>query len=122
MNVIGLFILLALKGDPFLEVKTTGYCPGPPCVTGKWADGKTATNVPVRIGICAADWRVFPVGTVFFIPGYGICEVQDSGNAVKGQHLDLYFPTKEEAKQWGVQWKRVKVICFDSDASCNRKF
>jgi hypothetical protein len=30
------------------NVKLTGYCAEPPCVSPKWADGKTATGTPAR--------------------------------------------------------------------------
>jgi len=98
-----------------IPVVTTGYCPIWPCVSKKWADGRTATGKLVRIGHCAADWTFFPPGTEFFVPGYGSCVVEDSGRLVKGRHLDLYFHTAEEARQWGrrmidvqlVRWGRV---------------
>jgi 3D (Asp-Asp-Asp) domain-containing protein len=96
------------------DVKTTGYCPGPPCVDPKWADGKTATNTEARRGVCASDWKVFPRGAVLSIPGYGICTVEDNGNPkyVNGLHLDLFFDTADEARQWGVRPKLVTVISW----------
>lgn len=87
--------------SPIPDVRVTGYCPGPPCVHPKWADGMTAANTPVRHGVCAADWSVFPKGSVFEIKGYGRCRVEDTGNGVKGKHLDLYFSTANEARHWG---------------------
>jgi len=93
-----------------LPVTTTGYCPGPPCVTGKWADGKTATGKRVRVGHCASDWTHFPPGTKFVVPGYGPCVVEDSGRLVKGRHLDPYFPTASEARRWGRQTTTVTLV------------
>lgn len=94
------------------EVKTTGYCAGPPCVDEKWADGKTASNTVARKGVCAADWKVFPLGTVLQIPGYGPCRVEDTGNPafVNGLHLDLFFEDIADAIEWGVRKKSVIVI------------
>lgn len=102
---IGLFGFL-----PIDNVKVTGYCPGPPCVHEKWADGITAMGTEARLGVCAADWSVFPKGSQFEIPGYGLCRVEDTGNAVKGKHLDLYFDTEEQAREWGVKKMRVYFI------------
>lgn len=93
-----------------LPVTTTGYCPGPPCVTGRWADGYTATGKRVRVGHCAADWSHFPPGTKFRVPGYGPCVVEDSGRLVKGRHLDLYFRTAREAREWGRQQTTVTLV------------
>lgn len=93
------------------DVKTTGYCAGPPCVDAKWADGRTASNTVARRGVCAADWRVFPRGTTVYVPGYGICRVEDTGNPrfVNGKHLDLFFESEAEAWSWGVRHTNVQV-------------
>lgn len=96
-------VLLVTSSVPIYNVKTTGYCPGPPCVHPKWADGKTAAGTPARHGVCAADWNVFPKGQVFDVPGYGRCRVEDTGNKVRGMHLDLYFDDINDARNWGVK-------------------
>lgn len=106
ITVIQLLILTSIIMFGFTSidnVKTTGYCPGPPCVDLKWADGITAAGTKAHVGVCAADWSVFPKGSIFDIPGYGKCRVEDTGRAVKGKHLDLYFDTAYEARQWGVK-------------------
>ncbi len=43
------------------------------------------------------------------IPGYGYARVEDTGGAIKGQHIDLYRPNHWTARAWGVRKKRVKV-------------
>ena len=107
-------ILLAAAlaaGVTINDVKTTGYCAGPPCVAEKWADGRTASNTIARRGVCAADWGVFPKGSEILIPGYGKCRVEDTGNPlfVNGKHLDLFFDTEAEAWNWGVRHKAVTI-------------
>ena len=112
--MIGTLIAAAvlMAGVHIEDVKTTGYCAGPPCVAEKWADGITASGAKAERGVCAADWGVFPKGTVFEIPGYGTCTVLDTGNPlfVNGRHLDLFFETEAEAWEWGVRHKTVKMI------------
>jgi 3D (Asp-Asp-Asp) domain-containing protein len=108
-----LLVATALFGGVFInDVKTTGYCAGPPCVDAKWADGKTASGTDAKRGVCASDWGVIPKGTVVLIPGYGTCRVEDTGNPnfVNGIHLDLFFETEAEAWAWGVRNKMVKII------------
>ena len=100
----------AAGSEVTLPVTTTGYCPVPPCVSPKWADGYTATGKRVRVGHCASDWTHFPPGTRFVVPGYGACIVEDSGRLVKGRHLDLYFPTAREARNWGRQTTTVTLV------------
>ncbi len=62
-----------------------------------------------RPGTIAADTSIYPYGTVMYIPGYGYGRVEDTGGAVKGQHIDLYRPNHWFARRWGVQTKTVKV-------------
>jgi len=113
---MGLTLLLALLlFNPSIDmVKTTGYCAGPPCVDAKWADGITASGTEAKRGVCASDWKYFPKGAVFHVPGYGTCSVEDTGNPdfVKGNHLDLFFETEQEAWGWGVQYKTILVITW----------
>jgi len=107
-----LLLAAVLTGGVYVpDVKTTGYCAGPPCVDVKWADGRTASNTIARRGVCAADWGVFPKGTMFEIPGYGTCRVEDTGNPlfVNGKHLDLFFESETEAWNWGVRHKAVTI-------------
>ena len=43
------------------------------------------------------------------IPGYGVVPVLDRGGAIKGNKLDVFFPTHVEAQVWGVQELIVKI-------------
>ena len=87
-----------------VQVITTGYCNHRPCTVYK--HGLTRSGVKAVHGICAADWHVFPRGTLFFIPGYGRCRVEDTGNLVKGHIVDLFFVDIQDAREWGrrTQW------------------
>jgi 3D (Asp-Asp-Asp) domain-containing protein len=112
--MLSLLFTLLLMNPVIYDVKTTGYCAGPPCVDAKWADGKTASGTVAQRGVCASDWAVFPKGAVVDIPGYGICRVEDTGNPdyVNGLHLDLFFDSAAEARTWGVRNKTVTVISW----------
>lgn len=107
-----LLLILTLKGT--YAVKTTGYCPTYPCVNRNAEHGITKSGHRAERGTCAADWSVYPAGTVLFVPGYGLCRVEDTGRLVKGQHIDLYFDTAEEARQWGVKHQFIKEVTMDS--------
>ena len=71
--------------------------------------GLTASGSQARPGTIAADTRHYPFGTIMYVPGYGYGEVADRGGAIKGQKIDLYFNTHQEALEWGRQHKQVKV-------------
>ena len=100
-------------------MKTTAYSPDEKSC-GKWADGITASGKSVWMNggrLVAAD-RKIPYGTILTIPGYNYgkpVQVWDRGGAIKGNRLDLLYPTHEIALQWGVQdlpvvfWEFVKT-------------
>ena len=53
--------------------------------------GLTYSGTPVKVGTCATDPSVIPLGTNFYVPGYGICRAEDIGGAIKGNSVDLGF-------------------------------
>ncbi len=71
--------------------------------------GQTASGTMARPGTIAADTRLYPFGTIMYVPGYGYGRVEDRGGAIRGQKLDLFYRTHQQALQWGRQHKDVKV-------------
>ena len=63
--------------------------------------GTTATGLPVGWGVVAVDPAVIPLGTRMTIPGYGDGVAADVGPAIRGQAIDLWFPTVADARAWG---------------------
>lgn len=78
-------------GGHTLTVSSTGYS----------LPGHTATGLPVGWGIVAVDPSVIPLGTRLTIPGYGDGVAADTGSAVRGADIDLWFPTLAQALAWG---------------------
>lgn len=78
-------------GAQSLTVTATGYS----------LPGQTATGLPVGFGVVAVDPSVIPLGTRLTIPGYGEGVAADTGGAVQGYTIDLWFPTLEAARAWG---------------------
>ena len=91
-----------LFGSPVYDY---GKMKGKPKIVGRTASGTTA-----RPGTLAADVRVFPFGTRMEIPGYGTGVVEDIGGAVKGNHVDAWFESHEEARAWGVKKLKARVV------------
>ena len=93
-------------------VRVTAYCPCSKCC-GKWADGRTATNKPVTYnkGKFIAMDKSIPFGTLVFIPSYSPkpVPVEDRGGAIKGDKIDVFFPTHQEALNWGVKIIEVTI-------------
>ena len=87
------------------EYKLTAYCACKKCC-GK-TDGITASGVRAREGVTvAADTSVLPFGTTLLIDNHEYI-VQDVGGAIKGNRIDVYFESHEEALQFGVQYKEI---------------
>ena len=63
--------------------------------------GKTASGLPVGVGVIAVDPTVIPLGTRVFIPGYGPAVAADVGTAIKGNIIDLWMPSTAQARAWG---------------------
>jgi peptidoglycan DL-endopeptidase CwlO len=78
-------------GGHTLTVTATGYA----------MNGHTATGAPTGWGIVAVDPSVIPLGTQMTIPGYGSGVAADTGSAVQGATIDLWFPSIAQARAWG---------------------
>ena len=75
--------------------------------------GMTASGTMARKGTIAADTSIYPMGTIMYVEGYGYGRVEDRGSKIRGQKIDLFFATHEQAKQWGRQSKVVDVWFID---------
>jgi cystine transport system substrate-binding protein len=69
--------------------------------TGYSLSGRTASGLPVGWGVAAVDPSVIPLGTHMSIPGYGEAVAADTGGAIVGSTIDLWFPTVAQANAWG---------------------
>ena len=102
-----------------MKVTATGYTAGYES-TGKNPNhpeyGITYSGVKVRrdknaLSTIAADPKVLPMGSILYIPGYGYAVVADTGSAIKGRKIDLYFATtKQVYKEWGKRTVTVQLI------------
>lgn len=62
---------------------------------------RTAIGAKTRRGIIAVDPRIIPFGTKLYVEGYGYGVAADTGGAIKGRRIDLFFETEREAIKWG---------------------
>jgi 3D (Asp-Asp-Asp) domain-containing protein/peptidoglycan hydrolase CwlO-like protein len=69
--------------------------------TGYALHGNTASGLPVGWGVVAVDPSVIPLGTHMTIPGYGEAVAADTGGAIVGATIDLWFPSVAQADAWG---------------------
>lgn len=94
-----------------LNMKATAYTH-----TDEGCDMITATGTTVRIGTVAIDPKVVAYGTRLFVVTndgqyiYGIATAEDCGGGIKGNRIDLYFPTPAECFQFGVRQATIYVL------------
>ncbi|AFL98553.1 hypothetical protein Desde_0058 [Desulfitobacterium dehalogenans ATCC 51507] len=74
------------------EVEATAYT---------YTGNATATGVWPREGLIAVDPRVIPLGTEVYVEGYGYAIAADTGGAIKGNIIDVFFPSLQRCIQWG---------------------
>lgn len=83
---------------------------------GKWG-AVTALGTKLRPGVVAVDRRVIPLGTKLYIesmdswPDYGFAVAEDTGGAIKGNKIDLFF--KDTDTVWKFGRRKVKVYVLD---------
>ena len=95
-----------------VPMRVTAYCPCPKCC-GRFSDGITACAHKIKPGdtFVAAD-QMYPFGTQMIVPGYNNArpvKVLDRGGAIKGNRLDVFFHSHQQALNWGVRYINVKV-------------
>jgi 3D (Asp-Asp-Asp) domain-containing protein len=109
--VLGL--ILAAKAHAGEVWKVTSYCACQHCC-GPNAKGVTASGKQVKEGMVACNW--LPFGTQVKVEGLGTFTVEDRGarslfgsktNHIK--HLDVYMPTHQAARQFGVKYLEVQI-------------
>ena len=94
----------------------TAYC------TAGITDGGARTSR----GIAAADPRVLPFGSRIRLDGLpgrynGTYVVADSGRAITGTDIDIFIANCTEAKRFGRQRTRVRVVRLGAPAQALRR-
>ncbi len=72
--------------------------------------GTTASGLPTAYGVCATDPGVIPMGTSFSVPGYGTCVAGDTGSAIIGNTIDVWFPELSQAQAWGRKTVTITIL------------
>lgn len=92
------------------RVRITAYCMGPCCRCG--THGVTCTGDHSLRGAAVsrhAGFRVLPLGSRLYVPGYGAARIDDVGGKVGRGQIDVRFRTHRQAARWGTRWARVLV-------------
>ncbi|MFF5401002.1 ubiquitin-like domain-containing protein [Peribacillus butanolivorans] len=80
----------------------------------KGCSGVTSTGVDLKSNpdakIIAVDPSVIPMGSKVYVEGYGYAVAADKGGAIKGNRIDVFFSSKNDAYRWGVKKVKVRVL------------
>ncbi len=78
--------------------------------------GITRSGTRVRPGVVAVDPREIPLGTKLYIKAvdgsndYGFASAEDTGGAIKGKKIDLYFESLKDIKKHGKRKVDVYIL------------
>ena len=76
--------------------------------------GVTATGIDLRsnpgMKVIAVDPSIIPLGSKVWVDGYGIAIAGDTGGAIKGNRIDLFMNTKEQAYRFGRKQIKIRVL------------
>jgi 3D (Asp-Asp-Asp) domain-containing protein len=101
-----------LKAEVF---KATAYCSCKKCCdkdpSDKWY-GITASGKRAKWGTVAVDRKVIKLGSTLRIKGFPntMFRAEDVGGAIKGRHIDVWFPSHREALKFGVRNINIKRV------------
>ncbi|WP_273854104.1 G5 and 3D domain-containing protein [Guptibacillus spartinae] len=100
------------KSEPsgkVLNVSTTAYtanCAGCSGITSTGFNLKSNPNAKV----IAVDPSVIPLGSKVFVEGYGTAIAADTGGAIKGNKIDVFFSSKSAAYAWGNKTVQITIL------------
>ncbi|TLS35121.1 DUF348 domain-containing protein [Pseudalkalibacillus caeni] len=97
------------KSSKEFYVRSTAYtanCSGCSGITATGFNLKANPNAKV----IAVDPGVIPLGTKVYVEGYGYAIAADTGGAIRGNKIDVFFSSKSQAYAWGNRTVKVKII------------
>lgn len=92
---------IQIKFERMIEMRASAYTH-----TGR----NTYTGIQPKLGVVAVDPNVIPLGSRLYIDGYGFATAMDIGGSIRGDRIDLFFETKDDAYRWGVRTVQVFVL------------
>ena len=93
-----------------LDMTATAYNAGW-ASNGPWTGQGSAIGLPLGHGIVAVDPSVIPLGTRLFVQGYGLAVAADTGSAIVGDRIDLFFwGSASQISAFGIRQLKVYVL------------
>jgi uncharacterized protein YabE (DUF348 family) len=92
-----------------ITVSSTAYtanCAGCSGITATGFNLKANPNAKV----IAVDPSVIPLGSKVYVEGYGYAIASDTGGAIKGNKIDVFFSSQSKAVAWGRKTITIRII------------
>lgn len=93
--------LAKINSSLTLKVESTAYT---------YTGNKTATGIEPREGLIAVDPKVIAMGSKVYVEGYGYAIAADTGGTIRGNKIDVFFPTLRQCIEWGRRPVHIYVI------------
>ncbi len=78
---------------------------------GPWGATAAWNGMPLTRGMVAVDPSVIPLGTRLYVDGYGPALAADTGSAIVGNRIDLYYDlSAQQTAAFGIQALDVYVL------------
>ena len=74
------------------------------------AYGITYSGAYLVYGLCAVDPDYIPLGTRFYVPGYGECLAADTGGLINGFDVDLGYPEGHAPSPWHTGYVHIYIL------------
>ncbi|MFK3961803.1 ubiquitin-like domain-containing protein [Guptibacillus hwajinpoensis] len=92
-----------------MNVSTTAYTANCAGCSGITSTGFNLKSNP-DAKIIAVDPSVIPLGSKVHVEGYGTAIAADTGGAIKGNKIDVFFSSKSAAYAWGNKTVQITIL------------
>ncbi|HWK22072.1 MAG TPA: LysM peptidoglycan-binding domain-containing protein [Ureibacillus sp.] len=92
-----------------LTVQATAYTASCEGCTGITSTGINLKENP-DAKVISVDPTVIPLGSKVYVEGYGEAVAGDTGGGIKGNKIDVFVPTQQEAINFGVKQLNVTIL------------
>jgi 3D (Asp-Asp-Asp) domain-containing protein len=79
-----------------------------------YTGNNTYSGEPPRYGLIAVDPKVIPLGSRLYVEGYGYAVAADTGGAIRGKTIDVFFPTLRQCQEWGRKKCKIFLLLVEN--------
>lgn len=79
------------------------------------SSGRMPTRDINGLSTIAVDPTVIPIGSKVYVDGYGYAVAADTGGAIKGNKIDVYFDSEGECSSWGRKQVQVVIVAYPGE-------